>query len=751
MVTARYPWWITAAVFATGALVAGATVAGPGLAWDEPAYRYSQIAAEHWFGELSQAESMADLADLFSADSIQYYWQYSRFGHNFHPPMAGMLNLLTYGLLGGIWDDLSARRLASALELAGAAAILCHFLGRRYGPGTGVLAALSFLTMPRLMGDAHLVGTDMPLCFFWGAAALTFYRALEARCWQWCFATLFACLFLVKFSGVVLAAPCLVWFVATVLLPAPGKHRLAWLAWSVALSLPLVPLATTLLFVPTGSVSSSDLSGAVAMWGLEHSKLMRWLYLWPLMILGCFRLLSRARRDADWNPGLELPWVVLAWTPLVSIAGNPGWWHDPVRSLANYFSITLGRQDVLPPIEIFYWGERYLYSLPWHNAWVLLAVTVPFGTLLLGGLGALLAVFRFRADRLPLYLALQFVTLPLFRALPTPAHDGVRLFLPTFFFLAALAGLAAHWLTSRVTDAGRWRRRAAWVVLFAVGPVWSAIEWLRIHPYELSYYNVGLRRAMDWGFEPTYWYDAVTPRVVAELNERLPTGVVIGFPDPLINPDTFGVLQDMGRLRVNLAMTSLEPDQFPWFWLLTHSSKASAFTRLLHAVEPWYASGHDGVRLFAVVDERGAALAWSLHALSVDYDPRDKLGAPRLHEATFNAEPETLRAALAALATIAAGGDTSSNLSDLGPAARELALTWMERGELDRNLARVLRRYPWAVDAAAAILIERPDDVRRILLYPGYLRPERFGGTFPIPPEQPESDPARRGARETRR
>ncbi len=43
----------------------------------------------------------------------------------------------------------------------------------------------------------------------------------------------------------------------------------------------------------------------------------------------------------------------------------------------------------------------------------------------------------------PLYFALQLVFLPSLRMLPTPAHDGVRLFLPTFFFLAAFAGWGA--------------------------------------------------------------------------------------------------------------------------------------------------------------------------------------------------------------------------------------------------------------------------------------------------------------------
>ena len=36
-----YSWWITAALFLIAAAMVGGTVAGPGLSWDEPAYRGS--------------------------------------------------------------------------------------------------------------------------------------------------------------------------------------------------------------------------------------------------------------------------------------------------------------------------------------------------------------------------------------------------------------------------------------------------------------------------------------------------------------------------------------------------------------------------------------------------------------------------------------------------------------------------------------------------------------------------------------
>lgn len=41
--------------------------------------------------------------------------------------------------------------------------------------------------------------------------------------------------------------------------------------------------------------------------------------------------------------------------------------------------------------------------------------------------------------------------------LPTPAHDGIRLMLPSCFFLACLAGLGVGWIGGGVRgrDSGR--------------------------------------------------------------------------------------------------------------------------------------------------------------------------------------------------------------------------------------------------------------------------------------------------------
>ena len=734
----RYSAWTSVAMFVFSALLAGATVAGPGLTWDEPPYRQSQVTLQNWFGRLRDAKDRDDAAELFSRDAIDRYWEFNRLGHNFHPPMGSYLNLLTYSLAGRYWNDISSRRLASALQFAAVVTILCHFMGKRYGTTVGLFAGLSLLTMPRLMGHAHVFCTDMPLLFFWVITAVTFHKGLRDRRWQWACAISWACLFLVKFSGAVIGAPLAIWFVGAVLDRQSRRTLARWFAWTLCLAVPLLPVALTLLLgelkaEPTGSIAAP--AWKIAQLGMTHPRVVGLLLFWPLAVYAIFRLLLTRRQDDGWNVGLELPWVALAVTPLACIALNPTWWHDSLPALTRYFDLNMNRQESLPGIGIFYLGKRYLYSLPWHNGPVLMAVTIPWGALLLGSLGCGVALSRWRRDALPIYLLLQMVTLPLIRMAPTPAHDGVRLFLPTFFFWAALAGLGAGWLAHRFADATK--RRIAWVGLFALGPVWAAVEWVRIHPYELSYYNVGLPRAVDLGFETTFWYDAVTPRVLEELNERIPMGAIISLPDQPINSVTFETLQQMGRLRDDIRMSKWDPDRFPWIWLLTHSANATALTRLLYACRPWHESGVDevGVRLFSVVDSDSVGLATALNALAVRadgtgrWDPRDSGLVPLgLYEPIFSMPADQIRRAVDLVDRF--GQQAREHLADEPPAVSNLIGRWAESpGAVDalRHVSRIDRA---ALDRAIDILGTRPEDVRFVIETPGYQPPERFGGYF---------------------
>ena len=146
------------------------------------------------------------------------------------------------------------------------------------------------------------------------------------------------------------------------------------------------------------------------------------------------------------RPALETWTAILAFAPVIGWLGNPAWWRETLPRLTHYYTLNVDREHSLPAIQIIYFGQIYKFSLPWHNAWVLMGITVPVAILGAGVIGLFWAIGQVRRDRLPFYFVIHFLTLPVIRMFPTPAHDGVRLFLPAFFFLAAFAGWGTIWL-----------------------------------------------------------------------------------------------------------------------------------------------------------------------------------------------------------------------------------------------------------------------------------------------------------------
>jgi hypothetical protein len=342
--------------------------------------------------------------------------------------------------------------------------------------------------------------------------------------------------------------------------------------------------------------------------------------------------------------------------------------------------------------------------------------------------------------------------------LGTPGHDGVRLFLPTFFFLAALAGWGTVWAADGLDRLSRRRARLGrWVLATLVlGP--AAWELVRIHPYELSYYNEligGPRGAWRAGFELSYWYDAFNDRTIAEIEDRLPRGAAVDFFNPMTMPETFAELQALGRLRGDLKLGLQAPTAFPYVWLLTQDSKATAFTRLLFAMKPWYKSQPrqlEGLRVVTVADPVAVSRAWALELLvdapsggppELPVAPRwVRSHAPRLawfwgegvpryerlniHKPALEwarRDPEGLRSAARAVA---------ARRIPLDDAALRLWAILKRHDLLDppgqRASERLLRGRPQALLEAVEILVTRGDDVRTVLTRYPYTDDRTIGG-----------------------
>ena len=561
-------------VVALGALLP--TLGDFGLTWDEPVYRDSQLSSAQWWERLAQVRTRADLIPLLQPDALLYYWPYGRYGINFHPPLAGQLSLITYECFGSFMKDIPARCAASAIEFAATIALLFGFLAKRYGRPTGFVAAGSLLLMPRLYGQSHLLDTDTPGLFLWAAISLAFWKGLhdsKSRSWRVLVGVLLGLAFLEKAAAIVVIVPLLSWLLISRLFRIWRSRTLFGDLGDAILTLAPMLGALGVAFLEIRRLSQAllDLQTARGIPFMMRSPAYTNLFsdhpatdlpaaiLLVPFIVWSLRELMRilCHKQSFWGaerPALEIVASALAFPPVIAWLGNPEWWRETLPRLAHYYGLSVARRGVLPEIQILYFGRIYHYCLPWHNAWLLIAITVPATILCASGIGLIRGIFMSKRDRLPLYFFLHMITLPVLRHVRDPAHDGVRLFLPTFFFLAGFAA----WGTIGYADAVAKlvRPRANWVrvLLAAIVLVPAAIQLTLIHPYELSYYNEFIKGpAHAWkkhGCELTYWYDAFTPRVIEEINSKLPKGASINFANGESSPlDLFPTLQQLGASR----------------------------------------------------------------------------------------------------------------------------------------------------------------------------------------------------------
>ncbi len=790
----RFGGWI---VFSLTLASIVPTLGDIGVTWDEPSYQYSQQLSQHWWERLAAVRSWSDLNPLLDPMALVYYWPYGYHGINFHPPLAGQLSLLSYGLTGGMLQDIVARRLAPALEFSLVVALLYGFLARRYSPYAGLVAAGALALMPRLYGHAHIAGTDMPGLLIWAGAALAFWDGLSPESagtskgfWERVLiGVLLGLAFLTKMAAVLVLLPLLFWLAVTRLPGAVAvwrrEVRAAWLDGLVTFGLMVLPLAlagwqiltladrlpppsrTNLMRIPSFESLPLELLGIRADVPVVPGVVLAV----PLLVWIARRVVARLRpTDPVWGvtrPAQEVLQAIVAFAPLIGWLGNPVWWRETMVRLAHYYTLNTNRRDALPDIHIIYLNEIFEYSLPWHNGLMLIAVTVSIATLIAAGLGLVGSLVCLGRDRLPLFFLVNALVLPGARMLSTPCHDGVRLFLPTFLFLAALAGLGTYWTASwLIRRIGRGPRLVK-VTLAGLVLMPSAVELAAIHPYELSYYNAligGPSGASRRGLELSYWFDAYNPSTLEEINGRLPRDAAVEPVNDMSRPPTFLYLREMGQLRSDIQLGSLSRDQFPYMWLLTQHSKASALSRLLYTMEPWYASRPrqlDGMRVASVADPTAVSRAWALWLLL------DAPAPPAPEEPVKQVAPDWVRGLSPTLAEAVDGlaarfrGDGLTRIAALTvneplfewairdpDALRRAARMVAEHGtNVDDpeaiRLLQVILRYdrmgfpasgflleirPEALVEAVDLIIRRPDDLRAILLSARYLEPEEIGG-----------------------
>lgn len=213
----------------------------------------------------------------------------------------------------------------------------------------------------------------------------------------------------------------------------------------------------------------------------------------------------------------------------VFVALNPPLWSQPLAGLRTFFELNLGRAARQQHnITTQFFGRLYDldHPLPFYNALVWTLITVSPMPLLVGLIGLVATLKRWRTDRVSMLVVCQWLTLILVRALPwAPPHDAERLILPSFAFFAALCGIGigrALYRNSLLEPdkiiAQGWAK-----VLMAIALTAATFDSFSYFPHNLSYYNRlvgGLRGATTLGMEPTYYWDALDEEALAWLNQH---------------------------------------------------------------------------------------------------------------------------------------------------------------------------------------------------------------------------------------
>jgi hypothetical protein len=324
----------------------------------------------------------------------------------------------------------------------------------------------------------------------------------------------------------------------------------------------------------TGRLWHFALAGIV--WGAAMLVRLHGLLLAPPVVVWllwrCLRQRQHGRQPVIWS--------LIAWFAAgvaTFVAGWPWLWLAPIARFQQFLASGSARQ----PLHVFYAGQVWLdRSVPWHYPWVMFAVTVPLGLLVLGMLGIVVTLGKSRkmtepletnrisqpADRLRfrnlstgedvLLLGTIIFVLTLFSCPGTPVYDGVRLFLMVFPIWAVWTAIGAGWLVSHCRVpllgtssalpklAGRHCLKQAVahrgeecernLVRTVAVSLFLALQGLGLViycPCHLSYYNLlvgGLAGAERLGFEVTYWGETVREPILAEA-ARLSHGKPILF------------------------------------------------------------------------------------------------------------------------------------------------------------------------------------------------------------------------------
>jgi len=476
----------------------------------------------------------------------------------------------------GVVDDLTALRLPAMVAAALLAAFIYLFGAIAFGRFAGFVAALAYVSLPRVFFHSHLAGLDAPITAAMFITVYAYYRALHS--WRWSLAAglVYGLALLTKFNAFFLPLLLIVHYAWAS--RRDFRHPLL-AAVGLTSALPLVFLSVAALVAGKGHGWIAVAGGALLGIYLLRQDSFRWPLRWrnlmapALMAALCALLLSGHRRVAlgvgmallgvvvwqgryNWQPlramKLTMPAVFFSMLLLggaVLYVQWPWLWHDTTARFSGYLSYHLdhtfynteylGKNYNLPPFPVEYPFVMTLYVLP-----------LPFVLAALGGLGLTLRGFieayhRWRTGRVvseaygprrgwgrpllgrsrsPALLVALNALFPLaLIALPsTPIFGGARLWMPAWPYLALLAG----WAVQEVYRASAPRLRSdlhraalatALLGALVIPPLVQTAHAGDVAPSAYSPVGGGTPGAADRGLKRQYW-GYTTRRLIPDLN-----------------------------------------------------------------------------------------------------------------------------------------------------------------------------------------------------------------------------------------
>jgi len=244
--------------------------------------------------------------------------------------------------------------------------------------------------------------------------------------------------------------------------------------------------------------------------------------------------------------------IMAAIGPLVFVGLWPWLYYHTAERLVKYILfLTVDHWK----IDQWYFGASYMPP-PWHFPLVMLVMVLPTTLLVFAIIGLARGLRDRRADA-PIGLWALGALIPLLALMTgkSMVYDNERLFMPTFPFLAMLAGVGIDWALRRLRRALVQRPNIARAALLTIGIGAFApqtAQALTLYPHLLSYYSEtvgGLPGAVRLGMETTYWCETYAESF-DYINANARQGAIVWAED--WSHDTLIQYQQVGLLRGDL-------------------------------------------------------------------------------------------------------------------------------------------------------------------------------------------------------